>query len=220
MAAQKQKRKATERGMGAVRTTRRPPATSGVAVASRREPAGDDDSPSSLRDTLAAPPSGRVAATDSGARRVTSLGLAPPALPEPASLRPAPSSAPPVSGVGRYSARSLHDEVILPPSSRPRATRPSTDPPRRAERKSIRVDEVGSTTLVARHDATVAAKLRAVRRTRPAPTDLETSEAFVHALLGAPLTVEELVDITGMPEREVVKIVKRLIHTGIADYCA
>ncbi len=156
---------------------------------------------------------------------MTNLGLAPsapPALPALASLLPAlsPSSAPPVSGVGRYSGRSLDDEIILPPSSRPRATPPSTDPPRRAERKSIRVDEVGSTTIVARRDATVAAKPRAVRLTRPAPTDLDTREAFVHALLGAPLTVEELVDITGMPEREVVRIVKRLIHTGIAGYCA
>ena len=195
MAPQKQKRKATERGIGAVRATRRPPATSGVDVASPREPTDEDDRPASLRDTLPAPPSWPVPATGSGSRRATNLGLspfAPPALPAPASLLPAPRSAPPVSGVGRYSARALHDDVVLPPSR----ARP----------------------IVARRDVPVATKPRVVRRTRPAPADLDTSEAFIHAFLDAPLTVEEIVDITGMPEREVVRIITRLIHVGIASY--
>jgi DNA-binding transcriptional regulator GbsR (MarR family) len=52
------------------------------------------------------------------------------------------------------------------------------------------------------------------------PADLDKTEAFVHALLDDPLTVEELVDVTGMPEHEVVTIVTRLIRIGIASYTA
>jgi hypothetical protein len=75
--------------------------------------------------------------------------------------------------------------------------------------------------IVAKRAASpVATPPRVLERTRPAPADLGTSEAFVYALLDSPLTLEELGDITGMPEREIARIVAQLISLGIAGYSA
>ena len=92
------------------------------------------DAPMSLRDTIPAPPLGPVVLTESGARRrrVTSVGLAPQSSP-PAS--PPPASSPPISSAGRYSAQASHDDVV-------------------------RIDEVGSTDIVAKQEASLVTKPR------------------------------------------------------------
>jgi len=170
MAAQERDRKQTEPGMGAVRPSRRPPTVSGVDLASCSVPTRAEDAknpvPLSLRDTLPAPPSRPVEAFDSpesGARRIpsgadvvrheTKLGLAPsvpPLSPLPTLPSPAAPSAPPISAAGRYFAQALHDDILPPPPS-PRKSGKETL--RHAPRNALRVDEVGSTTIVARRDA-------------------------------------------------------------------
>jgi hypothetical protein len=208
-----------------VRSSRRAPKPSGVDLTNYRIDAPNDSRPLSMRDTLPAPPSQPAGAAESGARRIPSgslvhrdtvTGLAPPSAPPVAPSAP-PVSASPSSGVGRYSAQPMHDDVVLPPvSASPK--RAAKDTIRsRPERNALRVDDVGATKIVARQDASVTTKPRLVTRARTAARGLDAADRSVLLLLDRPRTVPELVHASMIPEHELMKVIARFVRLGLVS---
>lgn len=96
------------------------------------------------------------------------------------------------------------------------ARRAGKDTLARAERQAIRVDEVGSTMIVAAQSTSSETKPRTVERTRlsGARASLAPREAFLLSLLDRARTVPDLAAAARMTEHEVMKIVARLVRLG------
>jgi hypothetical protein len=208
------RRKLTERGMGAVRKQRSPgspsgvdfaeeatPGTHGLSCPEPRENPVEDPRPLPVRDTMPAPAM-PPEATESGARKLftkafarqsTPVDMAMPAIPvsvAPSSVAPqGPGSAPPASAPpsGRYSSQPVDD---------------------------LGVDQVGVTTIVAAHDGALTGKPRLLDRQRISELPLTARQAFVLALIDGSLTVQDIIDAAGMPEREIREILAYLVRLG------
>jgi hypothetical protein len=134
-------------------------------------------------------------------RRPTRQGVAPPANP-----------ALPLTGDpgtrGRYASQPEADEIA--------SRAPATSPPasKRGQRQAIAVDQVGSTSIVAR-GATRKAKPRILDRTGLANAPLDSRHAFLLTFVDGATTVDVIADVSGMPEHEVLSILARLERLGI-----
>lgn len=100
-----------------------------------------------------------------------------------------------------------------------RAPKISTCRPRaRSSRPPVRVDDVGDRAVliaakVVRSTAPKALKTRGELTDAP----IDSRDAYVLSLVDGKLSVPAIVDIAGMPEREIVAILERLARLGIVS---
>jgi hypothetical protein len=90
--------------------------------------------------------------------------------------------------------------------------RPRTRPP-------VRVDDVGdvAVAIASRAMLSVAPKVLATRaEVSAAPID--SRDAFVLSLIDGKMTVPQIVDVSGMPHKQLAAIVERLVQLGIVAF--
>lgn len=133
---------------------------------------------------------------------------------------------PPVSGSGLRdsecdTARDLEVGSVAPPSEAPleRAEKISTLRARtRTSRPPIRIDDVGdaAVAIASRRFTVYTPKLL---RTRAELTDapIDHRDAFVLSLIDGKMTFPALVDVSGMPEAEITRILDKLARLGIVS---
>ena len=192
-------RKRTELGMGAVRNDRGRPSrvaavpTGATAPAPVQDERDEERRAFGVRDTMPAPP-------------MDSAG------PAPMSAVP---SAPPSEG--RYSSVPVRADAPSPPRDQASPSSAARKRAQRSSRRPLRVDDVGATSVVAPHDAALSSKPKLVDRQRVVGSPLDVRDAFVLSLLDGALTVQDLVDATGIPEPDVSAILARLTRLGIVS---
>ncbi len=190
-------RKRTELGMGAVRNDRGRPSRAAAVSTGAAAPAQDEGDEErralGVRDTMPAPP-------------MDSAG--------PALMSAAPSAPP--SG-GRYSSVPVRADAPSPLRDQASPSSAARKRAQRSSRRPLRVDDVGATSVVATHDASLSSKPKLVDRQRVVGSPLDVRDAFVLSLLDGTLTVQDLVDATGMPEPDVSAILARLTRLGIVS---
>lgn len=103
------------------------------------------------------------------------------------------------------------------PANEPRST--PTDPikstMKRAERKSVRIDDVGEGVLEYSAAPDQARPRMLKERKALAGAPIDHRDAFVLSLIDGRITVGTLVDVAGMPEGELRAILARLARLGI-----
>ena len=136
----------------------------------------------------------------------------------------------PTSGV-----RDRTDVVPEPPISEPAISEPAISQPfsgdvsieraekistrrPRSSRPALRVDDVGAAAVAIATKANLSMAPRLLK-TRRELTDapLDHRDAFVLSLIDGKMPAAAIVDIAGMPEREVMGILERLARLGIVS---
>lgn len=133
------------------------------------------------------------------------------------SVRP-PGSAPPGNGFGSVKRTTVRERQPTPVTGRPGAPT-SEAPASRPSRKSIREDDVGAAALLG---TAPRSSLEVVPRPSKARSDLSSApigpkEAFVLSLVDGSMSIGSIVDMSAMPEPDVVEILDRLRRLGLVS---
>ncbi|MBX3191654.1 MAG: hypothetical protein KF819_31970 [Labilithrix sp.] len=138
-------------------------------------------------------------------RRITQRGIG------ESGLRPKHATVPPPSGTHNKQG----DPGVDAPISAGRPEKMSTRPPR-SLRRPIRVDDVGDAAVAIAQKVVRHAVPKVIKRADELPgAPITHRDAFLLSLIDGRLTVQALVDVSGMPEAQMMTILERLARLGI-----
>jgi hypothetical protein len=137
------------------------------------------------------------------------------------------SGPPPKSGIvcppPVATERKSSESIVFRPTEPPPAPDPAPDARTTGKRPrpSIREDDVGAAAMKLGSGAPLTARPRLARSRKELETaPIDHREAFVLSLIDGKTTVQSLVDVAALPEKDVLAILARLRRLGIITYGA